>query len=169
MKQLKNAFFEQGAYTAAQQLIGKWICRRIDGKIYKFQITETECYIGNGDTACHASKGKTPRTSVMWSKGGVCYVYLCYGMHNMLNFITGKEGEPEGVLIRGVKGASGPGRATKAMQVDKSLYGESLLVKDKIWVEDDGNEYKFICDKRVGIGYASQEDQDRLWRFILSE
>ena len=127
MKQLGKDFFAQDAYTVAQQLIGKWICRHIDGEIFKFQITETECYIGNGDTACHASKGKTARTSVMWHQGGVCYVYLCYGMHNMLNFITGSEGEPEGVLIRGVAGATGPGRATKAMQIDKSFYGESLL------------------------------------------
>lgn len=169
MKQLGKDFFTQNAYTAAQQLIGKWICRRINGKVYKFQICETECYIGNGDTACHASKGKTPRTSVMWHGGGVCYVYLCYGIHNMLNFITGNEGEPEGVLIRGVVGAIGPGRATKAMQIDKSFYGENLLTKDRIWVEDDGKEYQFISDKRVGIGYASQQDQDRLWRFLLSE
>ncbi|MBR5252088.1 MAG: DNA-3-methyladenine glycosylase [Oscillospiraceae bacterium] len=169
MKQLGKDFFAQDAYTVAQQLVGKWICRKIDGNVLKFQITETECYIGDGDTACHASKGKTPRTSVMWQEGGVCYVYLCYGMHNMLNFITGAENHPEGVLIRGVKGASGPGRATKAMQVDKTLYGESLLTQEKIWVEDDGKVYSFVCDKRVGIGYATVEDQNRLWRFILKE
>lgn len=167
MKQLGKEFFTQDAYTVAVNLIGKWICRRIDGKVFKFQISETECYIGNGDTACHASKGMTPRTSVMWEEGGVCYVYLCYGMHNMLNFITGSKGHPEGVLIRGVVGATGPGRATKAMKIDKSFYGESLLDKDRIWVEDDGKVYKYTSDKRVGIGYAAQEDQDRLWRFLL--
>ena len=169
MKQLKEDFFAQNAYDAAQQLIGKWICRRIDGQVYRFQIIETECYIGSFDTACHAYKGKTARTQIMWHEGGVCYVYLCYGIHQMLNFITGKDGEAEGALIRGVKGAKGPGRATKAMQIDKSLYGESLLTKDKIWVEDDGNKYKFISSKRIGIGYASKEDQDRLWRFALKE
>lgn len=169
MKILDHNFFLQDAYTVAHQLIGKWICRKINGEILKFQITETECYIGNGDTACHASKGKTPRTSVMWHQGGVCYVYLCYGIHNMLNFITGAEGQPEGVLIRGVKGANGPGKATKAMMIDKTFYGESLLTCDRIWVEDDGTDYSCITDKRVGIGYASQEDQDKLWRFILKE
>lgn len=167
MKFVGQEFFLQDAYTAAQQLIGKWICRNIDGKIFKFQITETECYYGTGDTACHASKGKTARTSIMWHKGGVCYVYLCYGIHNMLNFITGEENHPEGVLIRGVKGAPGPGRASKAMGINKSLYGESLLTSEKIWVEDDGKPYSFTYGKRVGIGYASQEDQDRLWRFTL--
>ena len=167
MKHLNEDFFTQDAYTVAAQLIGKWICRKTDGKVYKFQITETECYIGSCDTACHAHKGKTARTQIMWHKGGVCYVYLCYGMHQMLNFITGIEGEAEGVLIRGVVGANGPGRATKAMQIDKTLYGESLLTKEKIWVEDDGKTYTFKCDKRVGIGYAAQEDQDRLWRFIM--
>ncbi len=167
MKIVGEDFFSQGAYTAAQQLIGKWICRPIDGEILKFQITETECYCGTEDTACHAARGKTPRTSVMWHKGGVCYVYLCYGIHNMLNFVTGSEGYPEAVLIRGVKGAPGPGRAAKVMKVDRTLYGESLLSKDKIWVEDDGKEYSFYADKRVGIGYASEEDQNRMWRFIM--
>jgi len=87
----------------------------------------------------------------------------------MLNFITGDKGEAEGVLIRGVKGASGPGRATKAMQIDKTLYGKSLLTKDKIWVEDDEKEYSFSSSKRIGIGYASEEDQNRLWRFVMDE
>lgn len=169
MKHLTKDFFTQSAYDAAQQLIGKWICRDINGTVEKFQITETECYIGSCDTACHAYKGKTARTQIMWHEGGVCYVYLCYGIHQMLNFITGKEGEAEGVLIRGVTGAKGPGRATKAMQIDKSLYGHSLLTKDKIWVEDDGKTYKFSASKRIGIGYASRQDQDRLWRFELEE
>lgn len=169
MKHLTKDFFTQSAYDAAQQLIGKWICRDINGRVEKFQITETECYIGSCDTACHAYKGKTARTQIMWHEGGVCYVYLCYGIHQMLNFITGKEGEAEGVLIRGVTGVKGPGRATKAMQIDKSLYGHSLLTRDKIWVEDDGKTYKFTASKRIGIGYASRQDQDRLWRFELEE
>ena len=169
MKHLTKDFFTQSAYDAAQQLIGKWICRDINGRVEKFQITETECYIGSCDTACHAYKGKTARTQIMWHEGGVCYVYLCYGIHQMLNFITGKEGEAEGVLIRGVKGAKGPGRATNTMKIDKSLYGHSLLTKDKIWVEDDGKTYKFTASKRIGIGYASRQDQDRLWRFELEE
>ncbi|MBE6895141.1 MAG: DNA-3-methyladenine glycosylase [Ruminococcaceae bacterium] len=169
MKQLKKKFFAQDAYTVAQQLIGKWICRKIDGEIYKFQITETECYIGSCDTACHAHKGKTARTQIMWHEGGVCYVYLCYGIHWLLNFITGKEGEAEGVLIRGVKDAVSPGKATRAMKIDKSFYGESLLTNERIWVEDDGKAYSFTALKRIGIGYASQEDQDRLWRFELAE
>lgn len=169
MLHLKKDFFTQNAYTVAQQLIGKWICRSIDGKVQKFQITETECYIGSCDTACHAYKGKTARTQIMWHEGGVCYVYLCYGIHWMLNFITGKEGEAEGVLIRGIRGANGPGKAAKAMQIDKSLYGESLLTKGNIWVEDDGNIYRFTSSKRIGIGYASEEDRNRLWRFEMKK
>ena len=167
MKTVGENFFLQDAYTAAQQLIGKWICRNADGEISRFQITETECYCGAEDTACHASKGRTARTAVMWHHGGVCYVYLCYGIHNMLNFVTGSEGYPEAVLIRGVKGAPGPGRASKAMKIDRTLNGETLLCRDKIWVEDDGKEYGFRAEKRVGIGYASEEDQNRLWRFVM--
>ena len=167
MERLNSDFFTQDAYTVAKQLIGKYICRNIDGEIKKFKITETECYIGTDDTACHASKGKTARTQIMWAQGGVCYVYLCYGMHNMLNFVTGQEGSPEAVLIRGVEGSTGPGRATKAMKTDRSFNGKSVLTDDDIWLESDGKKYSFIEDKRVGIGYASRKDQDRLWRFII--
>lgn len=169
MKQLKKDFFMQDAYSVSQQLIGKWICISNENSVCRFQICETECYLGTQDTACHASKGKTPRTSIMWNEGGVCYVYLCYGMHHMLNFITGRENQPEGVLIRGVNGALGPGRATKAMGIDKSFNGKSVLTRDKIWLEDDGKEYPFSCHRRVGIGYASEEDQNRLWRFVMEE
>lgn len=169
MEKLNEDFFALNAYEAAQKLIGKWICRNTEGKTYKYQITQTECYMGMNDTACHASKGKTNRTQIMWEKGGVCYVYLCYGMHNMLNFVTGAEGQPMAVLIRGVEGAEGPGRAAKLMGTDRSFNGESLLCGDKIWVEDDGKSYEFYSDKRVGIGYASREDQDKLWRFIIKK
>ena len=84
-------FFTQDGYILAQQLIGKYICRNIAGNIVKMQITETECYLGTEDTACHAHKGRTARTEIMWRSGGVCYVYLCYGIHNLLNFISGDE------------------------------------------------------------------------------
>ncbi len=169
MKKLKKDFFLQSAEDAAAALIGKWICRNIDGNVERFQITETECYIAECDSACHGHKGKTERTQIMWCEGGVCYVYLCYGMHFMLNFVTGKEGDAQCVLIRGVSGAKGPGRASKAMHIDKSFYGESLIASDKIWVEDDHKKYSYTVGKRIGINYAKQEDIDRLWRFEISE
>ena len=81
--------------------------RMVDGTVMRRRITETEAYCGKEDTACHAHKGRTARTDVMYSPGGCAYIYLCYGMHEMLNVVTGPEGRPEAVLIRGVEGAEG--------------------------------------------------------------
>lgn len=158
-------FFTQDGYILAQQLIGKYICRCIDGEIIRRQITETECYLGTEDTACHAHKGKTPRTQIMWRQGGVCYVYLCYGIHNMLNFISGEENSPQGVLIRGIKDFDGPGKLTKALRIDRSLNGEDLLASDRIWLET-GDSLPYVAAPRIGIGYASEKDQQALWRFV---
>ncbi len=158
-------FFAQDAYTLAQQLIGKYICRCIDGIITRHRITETECYIGTGDTACHAHKGKTARTAIMWAEGGVCYVYLCYGIHNMLNFVSGEENNPQAVLIRGVEGYNGPGKLTKALAVDRSFNGESLLTSDRIWLED-GEGIPYTATPRIGINYAEEKDRNALWRFV---
>ena len=165
MKITDRSFFTQDGYDLAQQLIGKYICRNIDGVIHRRQITETECYLGTEDTACHAHKGRTKRTEIMWRQGGVCYVYLCYGVHNMLNFISGGKNQPQGVLIRGVQGFDGPGKLTKALQIDRSLNGEDLLTSDKIWLET-GDKLPFIATPRIGINYADEKDRNALWRFV---
>lgn len=170
MEKLKIEFFAQNAYEVAQQLIGKYICRKMNGEIFKFEITETECYIGINDTACHAHKGKTARTQIMWAQGGVCYVYLCYGIHYMLNFVCGPEDEPMAVLIRGVKGFDGPGKLTKALGVDKSLNGVSLLDSGEIWVEENpGYSPHYSASPRVGIDYAQEQDRNALWRFTITK
>jgi DNA-3-methyladenine glycosylase len=84
------------AVTAAKALVGAWLCRRMDdGTVIRRRITEAEAYCGEEDTACHAHKGRTARTDVMYSSGGCAYIYLCYGMHEMLNVVTGHEGRPE--------------------------------------------------------------------------
>ena len=155
----------------APSLIGKLLCRRvcIDGeeKIFKLRITETECYFGEDDTACHAHKGKTERTKIMYRSGGVAYVYLCYGIHSLLNIVSGPEDFPEAVLIRGVEGYNGPGKLTKALFIDRSLNGEDLILSDKLWLEDDGFEAEYTVGKRVGIDYASEEYKNILWRFTI--
>ncbi len=171
MRFLKNKrisdkkFFTQDGYTLAQRMIGKYICRCTDGVVSRYRITETECYIGTGDTACHAHKGKTARTEIMWAEGGVCYVYLCYGIHNMLNFVSGKAEDPQAVLIRGVEGYNGPGKLTKALAIDRSYNGESLLTSDRIWLED-GESIPFTATPRIGINYAEEKDRNALWRFV---
>ena len=165
-KRIKDkSFFTGDGHTVAQQLIGKYICRRIDGRVLRFRITETECYIGTEDTACHAHKGRTARTDIMWAEGGVCYVYLCYGIHNMLNFVSGTEGAPQAVLIRGVEGYKGPGKLTKAMKIDRSFNGENLLTSDRLWLEE-GESIPYTATKRIGIDYADEKDRNALWRFV---
>ena len=105
MRRLTARDYAVDAVTAAKTLVGAWLCRRLeDGTVVRRRITETEAYCGEEDTACHAHKGRTARTDVMYSPGGCAYIYLCYGMHEMLNVVTGPEGRPEAVLIRGVDG-----------------------------------------------------------------
>ncbi len=168
---LNRDYFSAPATILAPALLGKILCRRTsDGKIIKSTITETECYFGESDTACHAHKGKTERTKTMYRDGGITYVYLCYGMHAMLNIVTGEENHPEAVLIRGVIDANGPGRTTKFMHITTSDNALPLCPESGIWIEDDGSmPPKYTVLPRVGIDYASKEDRDRLWRFTITK
>lgn len=110
-QRLGKEFFLGDAVEVAQNLIGKTVVRRFDnGQELRYIITETEAYRGEDDLACHASKGRTPRTDVMYHSGGVVYVYLIYGMYWMLNFVTSEQDFPAAVLIRGLGGINGPGR-----------------------------------------------------------
>ena len=158
---------ERTAVELAPWLIGKILCREEeDGNVLRVRITETECYFGEDDTACHAHKGRTERTDIMYHAGGNAYVYLCYGIHSLLNITTGKDGHPEAVLVRGVDGIIGPGRVTKAMKIDRSFNRQALIPENKLWLEDDGFVLKYVTDKRVGIDYASESDRNKHWRFI---
>ena len=160
-------FYDRPCETVAKALVGKVLVRRIGTEELRLRITETECYCGEEDTACHASKGRTKRTEVMYGSAGTIYVYLCYGVHWMLNIVTGREGHPEAVLVRACEGKwNGPGKLTKAMQITGQLNRGSIF-GEELWVEDDGFRCAVEPDTRVGIGYASREDQERLWRFKL--
>lgn len=161
-------FYRQDAVTLAKALVGKLLCRRLaDGSVTKLRITETEAYLGVDDTACHAHKGKTKRSEMLWHDGGTVYVYLCYGMHSLMNIISGSEGDPQGVLIRCCEGYPGPGKLTKALQIDRSLNGCDILSDIGLWIEDDGTVVDIISDKRVGIAYADEKDREALLRFKL--
>ena len=164
-------FYSKRAPELAPSLIGKLLCRKIcdenGERIIKFRITETECYFGEEDTACHAHKGKTERTKTMYRRGGIAYVYLCYGMHSMLNVVSGPEGYPEAVLIRGVEEYNGPGRLTKALKIDRSLNGEDLVLSRELWIEDDGYCSEYVAGKRIGIDYATEEYRSILWRYTM--
>lgn len=148
------------------KLLGKVLCRRLGTEILKCRITETEAYYSQLDTACHAHKGKTNRTKVMYEEGGLAYVYLCYGIHWMLNVVTGEKEIPQAVLIRGVEGYNGPGKLTKFLSIDGSLNGENLIFSDKLWIEDDNFMCSFKATKRIGIDYATDEYRNKLWRFV---
>lgn len=162
---LRNEFFKAPATELAPRLLGKVLCHRVGDEVQRVHITETECYFGEEDTACHAHRGRTPRTATLYRAGGVAYVYLCYGIHALLNVVTGEEGHPEAVLIRGVEGADGPGRATKLLGIGCALNGEELCTSDTLWLEEDGTEYAYDELPRVGIDYAEKLDRDRLWRY----
>ncbi len=166
---LPLAFYQKDATALAPLLLGKLLCRRLpDGTVLRCRITETECYYGEADTACHAHKGRTNRTEIMYAKGGAAYVYLCYGIHALLNVVTGPEDHPQAVLIRGIEGAVGPGRVTKAMQITCAQNKEDLTTSHLLWLEEDGAPPPaYLTAPRVGIGYAAPQDQEKLWRFIV--
>ena len=161
-------FYRQDVLLAAPALLGKLLCRAGEsGAVLRLRITETEAYRGEEDTACHAHRGKTPRTATLYLTGGAAYVYLCYGIHSLLNVVTGKGGQPQAALIRGVQGFNGPGRVTKALGIDRSLNGEDLPRSERLWLEDDGCRPVAVrALPRVGIAYAEEEDRARLWRFL---
>ena len=164
---LGREFFERDALVVAPELLGKALVTVTpEGAERRLVITETEAYRGEQDTACHASRGRTRRTEVLYHDGGTIYVYLCYGMHWMLNIVTGHADEPQAVLIRAcADGANGPGKLTKRLQIDKTYNGRDILTCPELWLEDDGQRFALETDTRVGIGYAAPEDQARLWRW----
>lgn len=169
MKRLDYEFYDRDALEVAADLVGKYVVCNASGEEVRVQITETEAYCGVNDTACHAYKGRTKRTEALYCDSGTVYVYLCYGMHWLMNVITGGRENPQGVLIRAGKGFNGPAKLTKRLGVTGALNLSSFVDSAQLWIEDDGEEHSFHTDKRVGIDYASQQDIDRQWRFILDD
>lgn len=166
MKKLDYDFFHRDCLEAAPELVGKIIARRDDdGKIIRLRITETEAYRGEEDTACHASKGRTKRTELLYGDAGVIYVYLCYGMHWLMNVITGEKEQPQGVLFRACEVYDGPAKLTKQLGINGSFNGQLLYGNDTVWIEDDGYKADIITLPRVGINYATPEYRDIPWRF----
>jgi len=163
---IPNNFFIRDVLEVAPELLGKYLVRKFEnGTIKKYLISETEAYKGRQDLACHASKGKTPRTEIMFQCGGTVYVYLIYGIYWMLNFVTGREGDASAVLIRGLEGISGPGRVGKELQLNKSFYGETLVNSDKLWIEESNIKTRFTTCPRVGIEYAGEPWVSKPWRY----
>ena len=163
-------YFARPATELAVDLLGKFLCVKREGEVIRARITETECYFGEEDTACHAHKGRTPRTDTLYQAGGITYIYLCYGIHSLLNIVTGEEDHPEAVLIRGVEGASGPGRVTKLLGLTTAQNRTPLCPQSGIWLEDDGTPIpSYTALPRVGIDYAAEPDRTRPWRYLEKE
>jgi DNA-3-methyladenine glycosylase len=156
----------------ARWLLGKHLVRRVaGGRIEARLITEVEAYDGERDRASHARMGRTARNAVMYEPGGVWYVYLCYGMHEMLNLVVGPRGWPAAVLIRGVAGASGPGRLTRHLAIDRRLNAVAATSRaGGLWLEDRGGgvpRRAVRATPRIGIDYAGPVWAAKRWRFTF--
>jgi len=173
-KLLNEKFFNQDTSLVAQELLGKFLVRNINGKEIALIITETEAYDGPNDKASHTSKGKTERTKVMFGKPGIFYVYLCYGMHYMLNIVTREKEYPAAVLIRGVVAQNssivlnGPGKVTKFLKIDKNLNTQKAEKKSGLWFEDRGMQQgKIQKTPRIGVAYAGPLWASKKLRFMI--
>lgn len=168
-----TAFQEKNTVVLARWLIGKVLVRGGDGRpISRHIITETEAYHSEQDLACHASKGRTPRTDVLYRAAGIWYVYLCYGIHEMLNLVVGPENFPAAILIRGVHDVSGPGRVTKALGINRQLNGKPAEPATGLWIEDDGLELPRAhveATPRIGVNYAGEIWAAKPWRFVVTK
>ncbi|MEJ1971750.1 MAG: DNA-3-methyladenine glycosylase [Lacunisphaera sp.] len=162
-----------GTNTAllARWLLGKVLVRTTASGRLEWVITEVEAYHTEKDLACHASKGRTKRTDVMYQPGGRWYVYLCYGVHEMLNLVTGPADHPAAILIRGVNGIVGPGRLTKKLAIDRTLNGTAAEPASGLHLEDHGivvPRRRLKSGPRIGIDYAGKIWAAKPWRFWIA-
>ena len=158
-KLLPSAFFARRADSVARELLGCWlVVRRPDGGVERHAIFETEAYLGPQDLACHGRTGPTPRNRTMFGPAGHWYVYLCYGMHWMLNVVTGREGLPAAVLIRGAGVAVGPGRLTKALGIHRRHDGQKCGQSAGLWLEAGPSVPRRQIERtpRIGVDYAGE-------------
>lgn len=154
----------------ARELLGKILVRRINRREIRGIITETEAYVGPHDLASHSSRGLTPRTAVMFGPPGRWYVYLNYGIHWLLNIVTGREGTASAVLFRSVDFMEGPGRLSRAFHVDKSLNAKAASRADGLWIEDAGIKLPRGAVKtssRIGVDYAGPIWSKKHLRFFI--
>jgi DNA-3-methyladenine glycosylase len=188
VKLTESFYLRQNVVLIAKDLIGKVLVTNVNQMLTSGLIVETEAY-SYRERGCHAYRGSTARNKVMFERGGVAYVYLCYGIHQMVNVVTNKKDQAEAVLIRALqpldgwnimmkrmntstikKITSGPGKLTKAMGIDQR-HNSMNLIGDEIWIEDRGlntPRSRIMASPRIGIDYAG-EDAKLPWRFTLKE
>jgi DNA-3-methyladenine glycosylase len=167
---LDEKFFARPALVVARELLGKYLVRSESGRAIAAQIHETEAYIGPHDLACHAAKGNTPRTAVMFGPAGRWYVYFIYGIHWMLNVVTESEGFPAAVLLRGAGDWNGPARLTKGLDIDRRFNGAQATRASGLWIEDRGETIlrsQVRRTPRIGVDYAGPWAA-KPYRFLLA-
>ena len=165
-----SEFFTRDVLDVAPELIGQKLIRRFsDSGISEFTITELEIYRGEEDLACHVSKGRTARTEIMYGSGGFLYMYLIYGMHWMLNIVTGEREQPQAILIRGINGFDGPGKLSKHLHLNKTFNAENLSLSKRMWIESDAVIHPYTEAPRIGIDYAGEPWKSVPWRYSLGE
>lgn len=182
---IPRSFYEQPTVQVARQLLGKHLVRKHPDGTTIGRIVETEAYVGPEDKACHAWRGRTARTEVMFGAAGHAYVYFIYGFHHMLNIVTETVDFPAAVLIRAVEPidgirlmaerrhtreprnlASGPGKLCEAFGIDRSLNGSDLC-GDVLFIRDEGEAPpEIIATPRIGVDYAGKW-KNKPWRFVV--
>jgi len=190
MAVLERSFFTGPVLQVAQDLLGCRLIRVCDGQRLGGIIIETEAYDGEQDQACHARRGQTERNRVMYAEGGLAYVYFVYGMHWMLNCVTGPAGYPAAVLIRAIlptegleiiarrrqgipqkTWCSGPARLTRALAIEGSCNGaplyspqSDLYIESGIPIPKD----QISTSPRVGVQYAGEPWRSLPWRYLAA-
>ncbi|MCI5081255.1 MAG: DNA-3-methyladenine glycosylase [Saprospiraceae bacterium] len=182
-------FLREDVVSISRELLGMYLVTHFDGQKTIGKIVETEAYRADDDKACHAFGGRrTPRTEVMFYRGGHAYIYLCYGIHHLFNVVVGPAGMANAVLIRAIEPiagqekmlqrrnltkviprlTAGPGSLSKALGIHKIWSGTDMLSpQSPIWLEFGESpipEKGIISSPRVGIDYA-EECVDWPWRF----
>ncbi len=188
---IDKTFFQRDALTVAEELLGHYLIRNVNGTKIVTKIVETEAYCGAKDKGCHAFGNKrTGRTEAMFSAGGYAYIYLIYGMYHCLNVVAEKEGNPHAVLIRAVEPVeglsfikenrpgilkdkdltNGPGKLTKALSIDMKLNRYDIVTGNELYIGFNSSPQKFtvVSAKRVNIDYAA-EYKDKLWRKYIKD
>lgn len=183
MTLLPQSFYARDAREVALDLLGRELKR---GRVV-LRITETEAYVWPDDTASHCRFGRTARNASMWGPGGHAYVYLCYGLHQMLNIVTNGEGQGAAVLVRacepvaglatvrarrggkeGPELLTGPGKVGAALALDTSWSGHPLFVRGGLELREGRPPAAILVGPRVGIAYADPAHRDAPWRYAVA-
>jgi DNA-3-methyladenine glycosylase len=178
---LPREFYNRPTLKVAKDLLGKVLIKQAPSGTLETKIVDVEAYVGPKDKACHASKGRTKRTEILFGQPGFTYVYLIYGMYHCLNFVTEREEFPAAILIRGLEvlggenvpilqtRIDGPGRVCRFLEVDHTHSGLDATLNTTLWIEDRGlpvSRKQIQALPRIGVDYAG-EWAKKLWRFCL--